>query len=181
MSVPRGPNPVMLFFAVLGAPEAPVEALMRRLEMEFSPMAHASAPYAFDESAYYEPEMGPNLRKCLWCCAQPILPDELVGIKLHTNRLEAHFASQKGRRLNIDPGYLDLARVVLATGKDSAHRIYAGQGIFEEITLLFHRKAGFEALPWTYPDYRRGEALVFFNEAREIFYQGRKEAGCTSI
>jgi hypothetical protein len=42
--------------------------------------------------------------------------------------------------------------LVLATGKNCAHRIYLDRGIYADLTLVFHQKA-YRPLPWTYPDY----------------------------
>lgn len=174
MSIPHEPTPVHLFFAVLAAPDAPLDELKRRLEVEFSPIVHAMAPYSFHEMAYYETEMGEGLFKSIWFCEKSINPQELVTIKLHTNHLEKVYSTKKGRSLNIDPGYMHLARVVLATGKDNAHRIYVGQGLYEEITLLYRRNHGFEPLPWTYPDYRREDVLHFFDDVRRSFHEQEK-------
>ena len=180
MSIPQKPDPVKLFFAVLSAPDAPVEQLKRRLALEFSPVEQESPLYQMTESAFYEQEMGPNLVKQIWVCREVIDPTELAGIKLHTNRLEAYYATGQGRRLNIDPGFLDLARVVLATGKRNAHRLHMSGGIYEEITLLWHRNRGFESMPWTYPDYKRPEVLDFLNMARESFHVERGRTTCIS-
>jgi len=180
VSVPVDPQAVLLFFAVLAAPDAPGAELRRRLEQEFSPILDEAGPYTHAEGAFYEPEMGPNLTKSIWFCSQPIHPGELVGIKLHTNRLEAHYARGQGRRLNIDPGYADQARVVLITGKDRAQRIYVGKGLYEEITLLYRKNEGFQSLPWTYPDYQRPDVLEAFHRQRQALRERLKEQSCTS-
>ncbi len=180
MSTPRQPDPAKLFFAVLSSQDAPIEELRHRLSLEFSAIQHELEPYAMTDSDYYVPEMGAHLQKTIWVCAQSIDPAELVDIKLHTNRLEAHYAGKRGRRVNIDPGYLDLARVVLATGKNNAHRLYIASGIYEEITLLWKRREGYQPLPWTYPDYRRAEVLNFLNLARESFHEELRQLPCTS-
>ncbi|HPP13008.1 MAG TPA: DUF4416 family protein, partial [bacterium] len=73
-------------------------------------------------------------------------------------------------QVNLDPGYLDLARVVLFTTKDFSHRIYMSQGIYAEITLLFHQ-GKFQPLPWTYPDYQTEQYLKFFSWVREKYRQ----------
>ena len=70
--------------------------------------------------------------------------------------------------MNIDPGYLTAARVVLASTKDFAHRLYLGKGIYGEVTLLYQKK-DFQALPWTYPDYRSEAYRQFFRELRRVY------------
>ena len=179
MNVPADPPPVKLFFAVLAAPGALVEELERRLCSEFNPVDARVDDFDFDGCAtYYGDEMGLGLRKRFIACKGLVGRDELPGIKIHTNRLERFYASEdtRGRTINIDPGYVDSARVVLATGKDFTHRIYVGQGIWAETTLHYRRRPpGFEPLPWTYRDYRRNETLAFFNEARVIHRREKKE------
>jgi hypothetical protein len=179
VSVPSDPPPVKLFFALLAAPEAPLEDLERRLSAEFNPIDVRLDDFDFEAySTYYGPEMGLGLRKRMIACEGTIGRDELPGIKLHANRLEKFYAGkeERGRTINIDPGYLDSSRVVLATGKDHGHRIYIGRGIWAETTLLYRRRPpGFEPLPWTYRDYRRDETLAFFNEARAIYRREMRE------
>ncbi len=74
-----------------------------------------------------------------------IMPTDLPEIKHHTNFLERQLADTgsyvEERPLNIDPSYLTLAKFVLATTKDAAHRLYLDNGIFGEITLKYFHKA----------------------------------------
>jgi hypothetical protein len=58
------------------------------------------------------------------------------------------------------------AKLVLASTKDFAHRIYLRDGIFAEITLFF-RHGRWEHHEWTFPDYRRADYHEFFSRARE--------------
>ena len=77
--------------------------------------------------------------------------------------------SGDGRRtVNIDPGYICLERLVLATGKNYTHRIYLSRGIYADLTLVFHRQS-FRTLPWTYPDYADPSAVEVFNALRERY------------
>ena len=77
----------------------------------------------------------------------------LVAVKLWTNQLESFRLNEnQGRTVNIDPGYIAAAKFVLATGKDYSHRIYLGEGIYGDLTLIY-RSGGYAPLPWTYPDY----------------------------
>ncbi|MBI1902112.1 MAG: DUF4416 family protein, partial [Planctomycetia bacterium] len=134
----------------------------------------------FDDTDYYAREMGTNLRKVFLAFERLIDPGELAPIKLLTNAWEREYADSSGaggpassaepRPLNLDPGYLGLGKLVLASTKDHAHRIYLGQGIFAEVTLHYVRGLGWQPLPWTFPDYRRPPALDFFTRCREYLY-----------
>ena len=103
-----------------------------------------------------------------------------MGIKLWTNELEQQFKAensfQEERPLNMDPGYMNESKVVLATTKDASHRLYLGQGIYGEATLRFHA-GNYEAREWTYPNYRRPDHQPFFLEARERFLELRRAHG----
>jgi len=75
-------------------------------------------------------EMGKPLFRQFLSFEKLISPEQLVEIKLFTNQLEQESAEQGRRRVNLDPGYLSLDHLVLATGKPCAHRIYLSQGIW---------------------------------------------------
>ena len=70
--------------------------------------------------------------------------------------------------INIDPGYLDSAKYILATTKDYIHRIYLDKGIFAEITLYFRDNA-FWPGEWTYRDYKTKEYADILIKIREIY------------
>lgn len=98
----------------------------------------------------------------------PLLKEGEGGVK----RGARGFKSR--RRINLDPGYLDLARVVLVSTKDFSHRIYLCNGIYAETTLVYSaegavREGGYHPLPWTYPDFRTEEYLSFFKKARGLY------------
>ncbi|MFN4132318.1 MAG: DUF4416 family protein, partial [Caldimicrobium sp.] len=78
------------------------------------------------------------------------------------------------RRVNLDPGYLSLSKVVLSTFKDYSHRLYLGRSVYGEVTLIF-REGSFQPLPWTYPDYKNEKVIEVFNKARS-FYKERIRA-----
>jgi hypothetical protein len=70
-------------------------------------------------------------------------------VKGWTNGLEERLAAGGKRRVNIDPGYLARAHLILATGKGYTHRPYLRDGIYADLTLVF-QQGGFQPLPWTY-------------------------------
>ncbi|MBI4680026.1 MAG: DUF4416 family protein [Nitrospirae bacterium] len=73
-----------------------------------------------------------------------------------------------GRRINLDPGYLDSAKVVLVSTKDFSHRIYLGRGIYGEVTLVYSGK-NYQTFPYTYPDFRTQEYFDIFKKARDMY------------
>ncbi len=159
-------RPVKLFFGLLAANKQLLHQACDRLAYEFGPIDCTSAIIPFDQTDYYEKEMGRGLLRQWVSTVSLVSPIGLVGVKLYTNQLEGLFAEQGQRRVNIDPGYVSLSKVVLATTKDHAHRIYMGRGIYEEVTLTYKRGVGYAPWSWTYPDYRHPVAMQFFLEVR---------------
>ncbi|MDZ7294224.1 MAG: DUF4416 family protein [candidate division KSB1 bacterium] len=150
------------------------EALARRLLQErFGEIVLESEHYPFDFTTYYEDEMGTSLRKYFVSFAELIQPEDLVDAKLCTNAMEQELATAGKRNVNLDPGYLECAKVVLATTKDYGHRIYLGRGIYGDLHLRY-RHGHFEPLEWTYPDYRQPLSLEFFAKVREWYLNTRK-------
>jgi hypothetical protein len=133
-------------------------------------VALESPRFAFTQTDYYEPTMGSPLHKCFFAFERLIDPASLVERKIETNDWEREYARDGGhsepRPLNLDPGYLALGKLVLATTKDHAHRVYLAQGIFAEVTLSYQDR-GWRHHAWTFPDYRRDDYQQFFSRCRE--------------
>ena len=131
--------------------------------------------YPFTHSDYYKAEMGDDLVKRFLLFSNLLPQDGLPQTKLFSNYVEERFMrSDGGRMVNIDPGLLTLHNLVLATAKGYAHRIYLGDGIYGEVTLLY-QKSRFTPLPWTYPDYRMPEVMGFMSRVREWLKSGLRE------
>ncbi len=162
--------PVKLICGILSKEERDEAAALTLLRRRFGPVDFESESIPFTHTGYYEKEMGRGLRRKFVSFAKLAVADSLSGIKLATNRMESAFSSAGRRRVNLDPGYLDLARLVLASTKDFSHRIYISGGIYAEITLLYHRSGSFRPLEWTYPDYRTDWSLAVFGKIRSIYY-----------
>ena len=85
------------------------------------------------------------------------------------NKFSAAGGPGRLRRINLDPGYVTEAKVVLATSKDFAHRMYIGDNIYAEVTLRYDAKEGvFAPHDVTYPDFRSEAYLQLFKKARGI-------------
>jgi hypothetical protein len=95
--------------------------------------------------------------------------EKLYKTKVITNEIERDFEKKGLRQVNLDPGYITEAKVILFSTKNFYHRIYIGDGIFGEVTLSYKAKKGFEAFPWTFPDYKTEEMMGFMNDIREWY------------
>ena len=164
-SMNRAPKPVRLVVSCLaGHEEIRIKAL-KRLIKSFGALDWYSEPMAFDQSAYYEPEMGGSLNRRLAAFETLVMPHELAAIKRSCEDIEKEFSINDRRRVNLDPGLLSEHSLILATHKTAPHRIALTPDCNAELTLLF-REGGYQALPWTYPDYA-GDRL------KEIFFHLR--------
>ncbi len=165
------PLPALGIVAVISRYEAAFDWAERQIASHWGAIGLASERFAFTETAYYEQEMGSGLKKQFLALADLIDPAGLADRKLQTNAWEAAYVTvgrhAEPRPLNLDPGYLTLAKLVLASTKDHAHRVYLHSGVYAEVTLHF-RAAAWQSWPWTYPDYRRADYHAFFLEAREL-------------
>lgn len=172
MGVPKPARPVCLFCGIIYHDEAAFGTSREILKRHFGPIAIEDGPFIFNFTDYYTREMGTDLKRKFVAFERPVDPSSLSSIKLLTNKIEDSLGSiEEGvskRTVNMDPGYLDAARVVLATTKNCAHRIYLGNGIYAEITLLF-RHGSWNHLDWTYPDYRTNEYHEFFDKVRRLY------------
>ncbi|HOX37255.1 MAG TPA: DUF4416 family protein [Candidatus Brocadiia bacterium] len=170
------PDPVMLICGILVSREDLLPEVEKRLITDFGAVRIASDPIPFRWTSYYDKEMGTGITRRLLVFRDLICPGDIARIKLRTNEMEADFASDPGagvpRPVNLDPGYMDGSRIVLATTKDNSHRIYLAQGIYAELTLSY-RKGAYRHYEWTYPDYRSEEYKGFFEKARLDFLRER--------
>jgi hypothetical protein len=182
MGQPHSPTPVLLMTAAFSCHPQALAWARGKMSESWGPIALESEPFDFSETDYYRATMGTCLKKQFFVFQESVDPARLVQCKLQSNGWEAEFAAQAGlaeeRPLNLDPGYITLAKLVLASTKDHAHRIYLGEGIYAEITLNY-RAGGWQPLPWTYPDYRRGDFQAFFSQCRE-FLKGQAAAKSVS-
>ena len=161
------PNLVKFFFGLIYNKSFNIDEVYEILQQKFNNKIDIYSPVIdFTFTSYYNKEMGQNLKR-QWISFETLLtPDNLADIKVETNNIEDSFAKDKNRVVNIDPGYICLANVVLASTKDFSHRIYLTKGIYAEVTTIY-RKEGFTKLPWTYPDYLCQTATNFILKARE--------------
>lgn len=179
MGEQRAHEPVLFLLGAFSRRAPVLDWAQARAASHFGPIALASERFHFTETSYYEPTMGEGLLKCFWAFERPYDPQDLADAKHQTNAWEAELANRvrqgelfpseniaESRPLNLDPGYLTPAKLVLASTKDFAHRIYLRDGIFAEITLHFRRGAW---LPheFTFPDYRRPDYQAFFTRCRD--------------
>jgi len=168
MSTPQPPKPAKLIIGLIMQDRVLIEHLTAALCASYGALDLVSAWMPFDYTSYYEREMGTHLVRRMLAFKNLVRQDDLPAIKLRTNRLEDKYAKDGRRRVNIDPGYLLLERLVLASGKNFSHRIYLGEGIYADLTLVYQH-GDFQKLPWTYPDYADQPMLAFLQQVRRKY------------
>lgn len=168
MSKPTLPSRAKLVIGIFTADKSLAEPILKELTGRFGPVDMMSPWFSFHHTEYYEREMGGPLYRRMFAFAQLIAQDDLPEIKLATNKIEAAFAENDSRKVNIDPGYLLMERFILATGKNFTHRVYLAWGIYADLTLIY-TKGDFQNLPWTYPDYAEPEMHDFLKAVRKKY------------
>lgn len=161
----REPRPVKLICGLLASGSGRLERGKAVLEERFGPVDFSSDTFPFDFTPYYEKELGEGVRRRYLSFESLISPGRLAAIKVETNRLEGELSSEGKRTVNLDPGYIDLSKMVLATTKDATYRVYLGEGIYGQSTY-FYRDGSYRPWEWTYADYRTEVAIGFFNRVR---------------
>jgi hypothetical protein len=173
VSRPRIPEPDSLAVGILLARELALEPILEALTAEFCAPVAVSPEIPFPETGYYEREMGPGIRRRYAGLGGSWSPGGLASVKLRTNTIEERWRLGGNRRVNLDPGMLNLHQLVLATGKPAAHRVYLAEGIYAEVEYVFEH-GSFRPLPWTYADYREPASLEFFGRLRQAHKAARK-------
>jgi len=174
MGTAHEPQPVKLIVSLLTGEPALLEYVKAVLSLAFGPIDLESAILPFDHTDYYAAEFGAGLQRQIVTFERLVDPGDLPAIKRQTNALEQSLTDRVQRRVNIDPGYVSLGKLVLASTKDHAHRLYVGQGMYAEVTLTYQR-GRFRPWPWTYPDYGSEKYCDVFAWIRERYKAQMKE------
>ena len=164
-------RPVKLISGLIFKEQDYFEQAKQSLVKRFGPLDYQSPVLEFDYTDYYARELGTNLKRSFLSFKRLISPSELPKIKIYANSIERKISKAGLRLVNIDPGYLDQSKLVLASTKDYSHRICLGHGIYAEVTLIYRNKA-FRPLDWTYPDYKSSEYNSIFNQIRDLYAAG---------
>jgi hypothetical protein len=168
MSKPTEALPVKLLFSIFAPTGDLISDTINRLSTLYGQPDYVSGQTPFDYTDYYSPEMGPQLLRRFLSMEQLIRPESLPDVKLSTNAIEEESKREGRRNINIDPGYLSQAHLILATGKGYTHRPYLRDGIYADLTLIYQGRK-FCTLPWTYPDYADEKQLSMLAAIRSRY------------
>jgi len=171
MAEPKPFTPAKLIVGIISSEKAILERAEKAVTAVYGPVDFKSEAFLFDQTNYYEKEMGKGLRRSFLSLSRLVPPESLSDIKVRTNALEEEIMrsfARESRIVNIDPGILTASALIMATAKDFAHRVPLRQGIYAHLELLFSRNA-VKLLPWTYPDFKKEGYQRFFIETREAY------------
>jgi hypothetical protein len=163
------PKPVKLIIGILAADQTCLNAAHKSFSVRFGKIDLESDVWPFTQTGYYNNETGPNILRQFVSLEKLIDPAKLAKIKHTANKLEQKLArllkSPLPRPVNLDPGIIEPSKLVLATTKNYSHRIYIGNKMFAEVTLIYE-KGAWRHLDYTYPDYREPRYHEFFSKVR---------------
>jgi Domain of unknown function (DUF4416) len=165
--------PALFLAAIFSSQQSAIDWARNQIAEQWGTIGLISPCFEHSETSYYTQEMGAPIFKQFVVLEKLFDPAELAQRKLQSNQWEQQLAASGRyncqRPVNIDPGYLTLGKLVLASAKDRAHRIYLRDGVYAEECLYY--VGGWQSRPWTYPDYQRTDFQEFFSQARELLKQ----------
>jgi hypothetical protein len=170
------PLPVKLFVGILTSIPGILPAAEERLSAIYGSIDSRSEPFPFDWTHYYDDAMGSPIYRYFLSFTDLIKPESIAEIKVTTNELESSFASewtQAPRPVNLDPGYIEQSKLVLASTKNFYHRILLSRNIYAEVTLHFE-KGAWRAFPWTFPDFAADRYHPYFQSLRNLYREQLK-------
>lgn len=176
MSERGTPKAAALVVSVIYRLEERFEEAALRMANVWGEPERIGGPFPFDRTDYYRREMGEPLLRRFFVSGRLVPRDALPAVKVAAEEIEQESSVEGRRTVNVDPGLLTEENFILATGKNFSHRVYLGNGVFADLTLVY-RKGEYRALPWTYPDYASGEIRSFLGQIRERFRTIGMETG----
>jgi hypothetical protein len=168
MSEPKQADVVKLIVSIFSAESEILQKTVETMGEQYGKMDFISSLLPFHFTRYYADEIGLLLVRRFASFERLIRPESLPSIKLFTNKVERQTMINGQRTVNIDPGYVSQAHLILATGKGYTHRPYLHDGIYADLTLIYQDRT-FKPLPWTYPDYAEKKCLDMFNKIRKVY------------
>ena len=166
---PKEGTPVKYFTAVL-APGgfSRWDSLLARLESVFGSIDYRGRAVPFDMTDYYENEMGTGIERTIVSFTPLGAAPDLPRIKHATTLIEEEFSGPGGRAVNVDPGYIDYFKAVLASFKEGPQKIYLGEGVYADPVLTF-MDGKWDVFRWSFPDFKEGLYMEDFEAMRKLY------------
>src|ERR1041385_4514381 len=169
MGLPLPPDPAKAFVAVLYRDDDALARTRELITVRVGPIDYEGGDHPFEDTDYYAEEMGRGLRRRLFSISTLLSPEEIVDVKLASIGIERDLRGPQGaRRVNLDPGYLDVHKVVLASVKPGGLKVHLGRGVFADVVLRYE-KGHFLPFSWTFVDFRTGAYEPELIRMREVY------------
>jgi hypothetical protein len=176
MANPQPVSPVKLIVAILWSSTDQLELARAPLIQAFGPIDYEGPDHLFDTTNFYNAEMGTPIHRRILSHQYLVPPESLVEAKERTNDIEDLLRHNGPRRVNLDVGYLDLHKVVLASMKPAGQKLHLARGVYADLTLRFAR-GNYQPLEWTFLDLRDGRYQSDFNNIRAILRDTLRNKG----
>jgi hypothetical protein len=176
MASPVQATPVKLFVVTLHSDRKLLDSALNQFKVEWGDTDFQSEDFEFDETNYYEQEMGKGLHRRFYSFQELISPDRIVEAKLHCNVIEEELMVDGKRRVNLDAGYLDTYKVVLASAKFGGQKIYLRDGIYADMTLTMY-KGKWESFIWGFPDFKSRKYDDVLCKIRDLYKDQLRSQG----
>lgn len=165
-----------LIIGVIYSDKEIFDSAMEQVIEKFGPVDMVSEEFSFSKefSNYYDDELGGEGIRRIYSFENLVDASEQAEIKEWTNELELKLAIDNNRKINLDPGFINHGRLMLATTKKAGFRIPLKRGIYTELTL-FWAKGAWHKLPWSYRDYQSERVQKFITKVRAEYLAQRKE------
>jgi hypothetical protein len=172
--IPTKPDPVKLIIGLLYSDEILMQKALEILSKRYGKIDYTSDVFEFTITDYYVSEMGNPIFRCFVSFSRLIYPNEIADVKIKTNKIEKKLSDNGKRKVNLDPGYMDYDKVVLASAKYNGQKIYLDFGIWADL-VLHYENSGFDPYPWSFPDFKQGMYNDVFLQIRQMYKLQRKK------
>lgn len=164
----EAPQNVKYFIGALYSDEGLMEQAQKICENRFGDLDFLSEPFLFDVTEYYDQEMGTPIYRIFFSFLGLGNPGDLAQLKLECNAIEEELVIDGKRKVNLDIGYLDFHKMVLASAKYNGQKVYLDLGVYADVTLVFEG-GKFLPLKNTFPDFKTGQYDLVFMELRKNY------------
>lgn len=165
---PSDPVPVKLFIGILYNNTDLLERALHLITTKFGEIDYRSPAFEFTITDYYKEEIGWPIHRKFISLKKLINPGEIARIKIATNQIEEQMAVAGKRKVNLDPGYMDYNKVILASAKYNSQKIYLDLGIYADPTL-WYEKGEFKPYPFAFPDFKTDLYNTTFLHIRALY------------